>query len=195
MGDAMPGHQDFINTHKANIIGQITQGTTPSAPVPQKIAVADAGADFHLTPCMEACATVFVDMIFVGLGLMGIKVKNNARVTRTLLRELGQDTINGLPRLIHDFSNATSPLARAKILWSIFSGGMKASMLKAVLKELYDQMSWWDWTKSGVIAAAQIAAWVASDGIAFIAEVDLVLYTAEQLVEDAAKAVEVCAIA
>ena len=45
---------------------------------------------------------------------------------------------------------------------------------------------------TGIVALAQIAAWVASDGIAFIAEVALTIMSATQLIEDSIKASRAC---
>ena len=53
-------------------------------------------------------------------------------------------------------------------------------------------MTWWDWTKTGLIAVAQITAWFATDGVAFIAEAAMTIMNAEQLIEDAVKAVKAC---
>lgn len=136
---------------------------------------------------------VSVDAMFLALGLLGIKVSNNERITRVMLRELGQDTIHGLRGTIHNFVNATSKWDKAKQLFSIVGSVMNITMLKAILKELVDEMSWWDWTKMSVIALAQFTAWVASDGIAFIGEAALVVMTASDLGRDSVDAVTKCA--
>ncbi len=52
--------------------------------------------------------------------------------------------------------------------------------------------STWDWIKTGVIAVAQITAWFATDGVAFIAEAALTIMSAEQLIEDSVKAGQAC---
>ncbi|MEC4686586.1 MAG: hypothetical protein VST71_12755 [Nitrospirota bacterium] len=46
--------------------------------------------------------------------------------------------------------------------------------------------------KTGVIAVAQLTAWFATDGIAFVAEAALSVMSAEQLIEDSVKADNVC---
>ena len=48
------------------------------------------------------------------------------------------------------------------------------------------------WVNTGVIAVAQIIAWFATDGVAFIAEAALSIMSAEQLIEDAIKAGKAC---
>ena len=53
-------------------------------------------------------------------------------------------------------------------------------------------MTWWEWVNTGVIAVAQIIAWFATDGVAFIAEAALSIMSAEQLIEDTIKAGKAC---
>ncbi|CAB4033609.1 Hypothetical predicted protein, partial [Paramuricea clavata] len=67
-----------------------------------------------------------------------------------------------------------------------------AGGFRAVFKAIKDEMSWWDWIKTGVIAVAQITAWFATDGAAFIAEAALSIMSAESLIEACIKAAQVC---
>ena len=62
-----------------------------------------------------------------------------------------------------------------------------------IIKGYFTDLSWWDYVKFSVIATAQLTAWFATDGAAFIAEVALVIMNAEQLIESAADWVANCA--
>lgn len=53
-------------------------------------------------------------------------------------------------------------------------------------------MSWWEWIKTGIIALAQILAWFATEGVAFIAECVLVIMSATQLIQDAVACASAC---
>ena len=189
--------------HRSAIVNHIYEGTNPSSGSElsslklQKIQV---GADLlieavslpGLTPCQEACGYVAVDVVFFVLGLVGLHVSNNERITRAILRELGADTLRGLARAIRNFSEADGAYNKAKALFTLFGQIYKAGGFRAAFKVIKDEMTTWEWIKTGVIAVAQITAWFATDGVAFIAEVALNIMSAEQLIEDAAKAVKAC---
>lgn len=174
-------------------------GTSPEVDSPllvqshAKLSATAAGAATpSFTPCAEAIGVFLADVVFLVLGLMGLHVSNQERITRALMRELGEDTLRGFLRAIQKFNEASGAYEKAKALFAIFGGIYKAGGFRAVFKVLKDEMSWWQWLKTGVIAVAQIASWFASDGVAFIAEVALNIMSAEQLLEDGVKAVKVC---
>lgn len=145
-----------------------------------------------LSPCQEAILWVLVDAVFFALGLVGLHVSNKERVARALLRELGQDTLNGFLRAIQNFNEAEGALNKAKALFKIIGGIYKAGGFRAVFKVLKDEMTWWEWTKTGIIAVAQVTAWIASDGVAFVAEAALNIMSATSLIEAALKATKAC---
>ena len=145
-----------------------------------------------LSPCKEAILLVLVDAVFFVLGLLGLHMSNKERVARALLRELGEDTLPGFLRAIHNFNEAEGALNKAKALFGIIGGVYKAGGFSAVFKVLKDEMTWWEWTKTGIIAVAQLTAWLASDGVAFVAEAALSIMSAESLIEAALKATKAC---
>ena len=145
-----------------------------------------------LTPCAEACGKVVVDVVLFVFGLVGLHVSNQERLARAIVRELGGETLRGFSRAIQAFSDADGAMNKAKALFKLFGQIWKAGGFKAAFKVIKDEMTWWDWTKTGVIAVAQITAWFATDGVAFVAEVALNVMSAEQLIEDAVNAVKAC---
>ena len=197
-----PEYAASFKEHRSAIVCHIYDGTDPSSgselsslklqqsqpAISQIVAISIPG----LTPCEEACGYVAVDVVFFVLGLAGLHTSNNERITRAILRELGADTLKGLARAVRDFSEADGAYNKAKALFTLFGQIYKAGGFRAALKVIKDEMTTWEWIKTGVIAVAQIAAWFATDGIAFIAEVALNIMSAEQLIEDAAKAVKAC---
>ena len=195
-----PEEAENIQKHRDAIIRHIVEGTNPDASSPllaqsyAKVSDRDLKADLshELTPCIQAIAVFIADVVFFLLGLVGLHVSNQERITRALLRELGEDTLRGFLRLIHEFNSASGAVEKAKALFSIFSGIYKAGGFSAVFKVIKDEMTWWEWLKTGVIAAAQITAWFATDGAAFIAEVALNIMSAEQLIEDGIKVGKCC---
>ena len=146
----------------------------------------------QLTPCEEAVAVVVVDAIFFVIGMVGLRVSNQERMARAIIRELGPETLRGFARTIHNFNSAEGAYNKAKALFALLGEIYNAGGFSAVFKILKDEMTWWEWVKTGLIAVAQIVAWFATDGVAFIAEAALSIMSAEQLIEDAIKAGKAC---
>ena len=186
-------------TNREAIISHICDNTVPvlaAAKTRTQVEYAQAAVALpQVTPCVMACAVVTVDVVMFILGLWGLHVSNQERLTRAILREQGEDTLRGFARAIHNFSTAQGAKAKAEALFSLFgqiydAGGFQIIYSIMVLK---DELSWWEWVKTGIIAVAQITAWFASDCNAFVAEVALtIMSAAEQLIEDAIKAVKAC---
>ena len=169
----------------------LVQGEKKARALPETVAQAKL-VSLSLTPCQEACGAVAVDVIFFAFGLLGLHVSNQERIARAVIRELGGDTLRGLARAIRNFNTAEGAVNKAKALFTLMGQIYNAGGFKAAFKALKDEMSWWDWTKTGLIAVAQLTAWFATDGVAFIAEAALSIMSAEQLIEDAVKAVKAC---
>ena len=142
--------------------------------------------------CLEALGTFIADVVFFAIGLVGLHFSNQERLARALFRELGEDTMRGLIRSIHNFNEVKGAWEKAKALFSIVGGIYNAGGFRAAWKVIKHDMSWWEWLKTGIIAVVQFIAWFATDGAAFIAEAALTVISAESLVEDGIKAVEAC---
>lgn len=201
-----PEEKTSLEKHRDAILQCILDSTTPGTNSPlllQKATQPVEGLNLlqtplpqtalpALSPCQEAILWVLVDAVFFALGLVGLHVSNKERVARALLRELGQDTLNGFLRAIKNFNEAEGALSKAKALFKIIGGIYKAGGFRAVFKVLKDEMTWWEWTKTGIIAVAQLTAWLASDGVAFVAEAALNIMSATSLIEAALKATKAC---
>ncbi|KVU30239.1 hypothetical protein WL35_06780 [Burkholderia ubonensis] len=145
-----------------------------------------------LSPCAIAIGTVVGDAFGIVFQFLGINEKETRAATRALLAELGEDTLRGLSAKIHDIANATSIVDKAKEIWGLISEVKNAVGFKGIVKALKDSMHWYDWVITGVTAVAQLTAWFATDGVAFIAELALEGAYVAQLVEDAVNAVDTC---
>ena len=201
LGQWFPEEASKLAEHRDAIVQHIFQATEPapdSALLKLQLAVSVAphvvveAAIPGLTPCEEACGVVAVDVVFFVLGLVGLHVSNQGRIARAVIRELGGETLRGLARAIKAFSDADGAMNKAKALFKLMGQIWKAGGFKAAFKALKGEMTAWDWIKTGVIAVAQITVWFGTDGAAFIAEAALSIMSAEQLIEDAVKAVKAC---
>lgn len=202
----VPEEADNINSNKEELVSLIQNDTIPapgSYLLSTEYAIPDETSSDNLqlfelpslTPCEEACGMVAFDVVLFVVGLFGLHISNQERLTRELLRELGPDTLRGLARAIHNFSAADGALAKAKALFSVLGGIWNAGGFKAVFKVLKDEMSWWQWAKTGAIMFLQIGAWFLTDGAAFIAEAALSIMSAEQLIKDSVAVGQECDVA
>ena len=197
LADWFPEEATNLKNNRDAIIKCILEGTEPT-PGSKLLSLKSSAAHEPpaalppLTPCEEAIGVVIVDAVMFLLGLVGLHVSNQQRIARALLKNLSPDTLRGFLRDIRNFNEATGALNKAKALFKLLGGIYKAGCLRAVFKVLKEEMTWWEWVKTGMIAVAQIMVWFATDGVAFVAEAALSIMSAESLIEDAIKADKVC---
>ncbi|WP_207429034.1 hypothetical protein [Pedobacter sp. SYSU D00535] len=144
------------------------------------------------TPCNLSIGTALLNVGLFVLGLVGLKATANTNVTRALLTEMGAAPLNNFLSMFRNFSNATGAWDRAKTLFSIAGSMYKACGFKAIFKAWVDEASWFDWVRTGAIAIAQLIAWFATDGVAFVAQVAMTIMSAEMLIESIVKAISTC---
>jgi len=182
---------------KALIIKNILNSTPelPSAFIQIKHSTPKEGIKLvqpEITPCEKAIGLVVLDTIMFAFGLVGLHISNQERLEAALIRELGPTVLKGFASSIRNFSDAEGSMAKSKALFSLMGEIWKAGGFKAAFKIIKKEMSWWEWAKTGIIAIAQITAWFATDGIAFIAEAALSIMSAEQLIEGSLKVAKSC---
>jgi len=95
-------------------------------------------------------------------------------------------------RLFNSFDAAVGIYEKSKVFFKIAGGLYKASCLKALIKEWAEEANWFDWASTAAIAIAQFTVWFATEGVAFIAEVALLLVSAGFLIADIAGAITIC---
>lgn len=201
MAQWFPEHAANINTYQSQLTQNIVNNTAPAAgsalaqitmPAAPAATAAVNLLSISISPCEEAIAEACVDAGFFILGLVGINETCNTNVTRSLLNEMGQETLNGFYSMFQDYKAAQSTYVQAKALFSIAGSFYKAGGFKVLFDAWEGQASWFDWVKTGVVAIAQFTVWFASDGTAFIGEVVLVIASAVTLTQGIAGAVETC---
>jgi hypothetical protein len=134
--------------------------------------------------CDEAVIVFLVDAVLLALSLVGLKVENEERLTRALIRELGPETLNAFSRMIEDFNEADSAYKKSQELFKILKLLKDDKVFDDVKDILKDEMSFKAWLETGVIAFGQLLLWFGSDGVAFVAECVLVIMSATDLIED-----------
>lgn len=144
--------------------------------------------------CLEDVVVVVVDVVTFALSFVGLDAKAEEDAARLVARKLGDDTLTGFELLVKAINEAEGKMAQAQAIFNLLSrlGGAFWRILKAVWNEYKHHMKWWKWIKTAIIIFAQCAAWFATDGAAFVAEVLLVIMKAEQVFEDAGNFFEQC---
>ncbi|MCG7535472.1 Vps62-related protein [Pseudoalteromonas sp. OOF1S-7] len=196
IADWFPEDASTIATHREHLVNHLVNNTPlpTSSSLYHQTVVMDPEifnqpefAAWQFTECDELGAIVGFDAMMFTIGAVGLHVSNSERVTRAFLREIGPDTLRGLSRQIHNFNAAVGRFDRARSLFGLVGSIYNAGGFKAIFKVIRSEMSWWDWIKTGIVSIAQLIAWFATDGVAFVAEVALTIMSGEQLLEDSAK--------
>jgi Fascin domain len=145
-----------------------------------------------LSPCEQKIAYVILDIVMLVFSVLGLQAAKERYLQRVGAVARGVPNLNGLSGVVKDIKEAKTGLARAKACFKLFKQAVKVTMLKDILKEVLHDMSWWDWTKTSAIAIMQITIWLGSEGVAFIAELALVVMAFESLAEDSYEAAVTC---
>ena len=145
-----------------------------------------------LTPCQTAIVIVVVDVIFIFLGLFGLRGLNQDRLVNAFLRTTNNAVWSGLALQITRFQTASNLFWKCMGIFGLLGALFRASGLKFVVAYLREQLSWWEAVKFSALMIAQLIAWLASEGLAFCAQVALFAIHVEQTFEDALKMSHTC---
>ncbi|RFZ92301.1 hypothetical protein D0C36_12765 [Mucilaginibacter conchicola] len=143
------------------------------------------------TPCTKAVGKAMLSSGLFVLSMVGIRTSASDRMYHAFLAEFGP-VADKFTRLFNDFDKANTAYQKGKLMFKIGGGLLKASCFKAILKSWAEEASWFDWVTASAFAIAQFTVWFATEGVAFIAEVVLLLANAGFLIKDIANAVSVC---
>ena len=149
-------------------------------------------ADQVFTPCTEAIAVFLVDVVLFVLNLAGLRLPNGGPFAKAIILQLGEQRIRGFLKAITKFNLASNANEKAKAIFELVVAMYYADIFRAVFTVIKDKMSWLDWLTTGVIAVAQITAWILSGGAALIIKAALSIMSATQLLKDGIKAAKVC---
>jgi hypothetical protein len=158
------------------------------------VAVAAGPQAFGLTDCQMALGYVVFDVVSLAVGAVGLR----STVQAETVAAMAQATAPVLTQIEKSIALMTaegvSLPTRARgvfdILQTIYDGGC----LGAVWDAFTGALTWWDMILYGVTGTATVLAALATDGVAFVAEVVILLAATGVLVSDLAKAVQACSI-
>ena len=130
-------------------------------------------------------ASVVVEAVFLVLQAVGIKVS----VSESTMKATVEDTVNAiehsskLQRTIQTFisswkSAGGDAMAKAKAIFILIKDSYAAGILWTIIKSLCREMKWYDWVLTAAKVTAMIIASLATEGVALIAKIALVVLAA-----------------
>lgn len=121
--------------------------------------------------CLVSIGAFVVAILCFFLGLAGLRASVAEAAGRTILAELGQETIRGLLASIRLIAGEASTIIKAKEIVSVFFQIIKVTGINGIVSAICKNMYWYDWALIGTVVVGQLTIWFASEGAALIAEV------------------------
>lgn len=121
--------------------------------------------------CLVSIGAFVVAILCFFLGLAGLRASVAEAAGRTILAELGQETIRGLLASIRLIAGEASTVIKAKEIVSVFFQIIKVTGINGIVSAICKNMYWYDWALIGTVVVGQLTIWFASEGAALIAEV------------------------
>eukprot|EP01105_Mastigella_eilhardi_P028508 TRINITY_DN946_c0_g1_i1.p1 TRINITY_DN946_c0_g1~~TRINITY_DN946_c0_g1_i1.p1 ORF type:complete len:564 (+),score=134.81 TRINITY_DN946_c0_g1_i1:629-2320(+) len=120
---------------------------------------------------------VVIDFVCCFFTIAGLRQSVAERATWRLLRELGETGLTGFAHDVYRIVQAWSGLGvmdKARTVWKVI-GGFKNVIggIGKIIGAIAAEMKWYDYILSGVTVVAQLVAWFATEGLAFVAELAL----------------------
>ena len=197
-----PEESDDIDFYKDELIELIVSGAEPRSNsklgkmIYKRAPVTPASRRTEeplFTPCETAIASAVVNAGIFVVSLVGLRVTYTTNIARAMQRSLGAQTLNGFRTLFKSFSESQNKFQAAGGLFKITNSIWQGGGFKIIFEAWKKEARWYDFILMGVALIAQLAIWFASDGVAFIAEVALVIMGAVTLGRAIYSAVNTCA--
>lgn len=144
--------------------------------------------------CIAAIVTCVIDVVSIVLQAAGVPESVTKDAAEAIVADIPTEALTGLEQDILALEQADSLTDKAKAIFTIFSGVYKVTGIRQILGAIEHNMAWYEWVLMGTVITAQVTAWVATDGIAAIAEIVILGALVAQAVADAALAVSACVI-
>jgi hypothetical protein len=145
-----------------------------------------------LSDCQLAAGHVVYDVIVLAVGAVALR----ARVSEATIEAVTTSAVPVLTELESTIAmiaaSGSTTLQRAQGVFQILRTISDGGLLPAVFDAFANSLSWWDAVLYGVGGIATILAALATDGIAFAAEIAALLATFGLLVSDSVDAVTAC---
>lgn len=144
--------------------------------------------------CIGGIITVVIDVISIVLQVAGVSGSVSRAAGKEVAAKISEEVLIGLERDIVAIEKATSNFDKATAIFKVFGQIYKVTGIRQILGAIEHNMAWYEWVIMGATISAQIVAWVASDGIAAIAEMVILTAILAQTTADAVSMMSACKI-
>ena len=158
------------------------------------VSITDDLSKIQVTDCQIAIGYVVFDAICLILGAAGLR----ATVKGETIEEMAKLSIKAttslerqIEMIAHESATATQ---RARAVFNILSTLQAGGMLGAIFGAFVKSLKWWQMALYATTGLATILAALATDGVALVAEIALLLVTFTWLVTDSIHAVNTCSL-
>jgi hypothetical protein len=142
--------------------------------------------------CITAITTCCIDVLSIVLQAAGVPESITRAAATEVIEEVGPEALTLLERQVVALEQASSMTDKAKAIFALFAAIYKITGLRQIMGAIEHHMKWYEWVIMGTVISAQIVAWVASDGVAAVAEIVILAALVGQAVADAGMAVSDC---
>ncbi|KAJ8046630.1 hypothetical protein HOLleu_05373 [Holothuria leucospilota] len=146
---------------------------------------------------IEQYASILIEAVLLVMSAVGISVSPSASVIRKTVDETAESirSSSQLQRALETFVEAwdaagNNPTKMATALFNLIKDSYSAGILWNIIKSLCSNMAWYDWVETSAKVSAMIIAALATDGVALIAEIALVVFSAVDFARKIANVVQ-----
>lgn len=129
-------------------------------------------------------ASILVEAVFLVLQAVGIKVS----VSKSTMEATVEDTATAIrnssqlqraiARFIDSWNSGGGAMTKAKAIFFLIKDSMAAGILWTIIKSLCREMKWYDWLETAAKVSAMIIAALATEGVALMAKIALIVMSA-----------------
>lgn len=147
-----------------------------------------------ITDCQMNIGYVVFDALCLALGAVGLRSTVSGTTIQAIFNA-ASPAVPAIEQAIARIGQAGATLTdKAKGVFSILSAIWSGGSLGAVFSAFLGSLTYWDAALYGLTGLATIVAAVATDGVAFVAQVVILLASFGFLVSDSVKAISACGI-
>ena len=129
-------------------------------------------------------ASILVEAVFLVMQAVGIKVS----VSKSTMEATVEDTAaairnssqlqRAIAKFVDSWNSGGGATAKAKAIFFLLKDSMAAGILWTIIKSLCKEMKWYDWLETAAKVSAMIIAALATEGVALIAKIALIVMSA-----------------
>ena len=143
-------------------------------------------------PCQIAIAYVVIDCVLLAIGAVGLRAGLSPQVAEAVAMDILPAVEEIEPLIAHMNQPGAGNVVRANGVLNILKVLYKYNILSVVYHEITNTLTWWQFLLYGIGGLATLVSAVASDGVALVAEVVVLLTTFGFLVGDSIAAAKAC---